>query len=78
MHQRLHRLNRTTNATHEQRPTQETRSRFVERCNPAIVRYLEFAREFNEKFPGFETDIHGLMKDASNGAVRYDVDCVRQ
>jgi hypothetical protein len=21
---------------------------------------LEFARDFNEKFPGFETDIHGL------------------
>jgi arginine decarboxylase len=42
------------------------------------VRYLKFAREFNEKFPGFETDIHGLVKDASNGAVRYYVDCVRQ
>ncbi|MCF8149959.1 MAG: arginine/lysine/ornithine decarboxylase [Burkholderiaceae bacterium] len=49
-----------------------------ERFNATIVRYLEFAREFNEKFPGFETDIHGLVKDASNGAVRYYVDCVRQ
>ena len=49
-----------------------------ERFNATIVRYLKFAREFNEKFPGFETDIHGLVKDASNGAVRYYVDCVRQ
>ena len=47
-----------------------------ERFNATIVRYLKFAREFNEKFPGFETDIHGLVKDASNGAVRYYVDCV--
>ncbi|MDP2795619.1 MAG: arginine/lysine/ornithine decarboxylase [Sulfurisoma sp.] len=48
-----------------------------ERFNLTIVRYLKFARDFNEKFPGFETDIHGLVKDASNGSVRYYVDCVR-
>ncbi|HLA35821.1 MAG TPA: arginine/lysine/ornithine decarboxylase, partial [Rhodocyclaceae bacterium] len=47
-----------------------------ERFNVTIVSYLRFAREFNEKFPGFETDIHGLVKDTSNGAVRYYVDCV--
>jgi arginine decarboxylase len=47
-----------------------------ERFNATVVRYLQFAREFNEKFPGFETDVHGLVKDASNGAVRYYVDCV--
>jgi arginine decarboxylase len=47
-----------------------------EQFNATIVRYLKFAREFNEKFPGFETDIHGLVKDGSNGAVRYYVDCV--
>jgi arginine decarboxylase len=49
-----------------------------EQFNGTIVRYLRFAREFNEKFPGFETDIHGLVKDASNGNVRYYVDCVRE
>ncbi len=48
-----------------------------ERFNATIVRYLQFAREFNEKFPGFETDIHGLVKDESNGKARYHVDCVR-
>jgi arginine decarboxylase len=40
------------------------------------VRYLKFTREFNEKFPGFETDVHGLVKDKRNGSVRYFVDCV--
>ena len=27
--------------------------------NQTIIRYLKFARDFNNKFPGFETDIHG-------------------
>ena len=48
-----------------------------ERFNQTILRYLKFAREFNEKFPGFETDIHGLVREKTNGAVRYYVDCVR-
>ncbi|MEW5768757.1 MAG: arginine/lysine/ornithine decarboxylase [Pseudomonadota bacterium] len=47
-----------------------------ERFNATIVRYLKFTREFNEKFPGFETDVHGLVKDKSNGHTRYFVDCV--
>ena len=48
-----------------------------ERFNRTIVRYLQFAREFNERFPGFETDIHGLVKEVGeNGKVRYYVDCV--
>ena len=49
-----------------------------ERFNKTIVDYLKFAREFNEKFPGFETDIHGLVSDGENGGPRYYVDCVRQ
>ena len=44
-----------------------------ERFNATIVRYLKFAREFNANFPGFETDIHGLVKENGNG---YYVDCV--
>jgi len=47
-----------------------------ERFNKTIVRYLQFARDFNERFPGFETDIHGLVKDAGNGKPGYYVDCV--
>ncbi|MFA7280478.1 MAG: arginine/lysine/ornithine decarboxylase [Sterolibacterium sp.] len=51
-----------------------------ERFNRTIVNYLKFAREFNLKFPGFETDIHGLVKDDGGnggGKVRYYVDCVK-
>jgi arginine decarboxylase len=48
-----------------------------ERFNATIVRYLRFARAFNDQFPGFETDIHGLVKEQVEGRVRYYVDCVR-
>jgi len=44
--------------------------------NATIVRYLQFTREFNECFPGFETDVHGLVKENDNGKKRYYVDCV--
>ncbi len=49
-----------------------------ERFNRTIMGYLQFAREFNEHFPGFETDIHGLVKESNDGRVTYYVDCVRQ
>ena len=48
-----------------------------ERFNKIIVDYLKFARDFNKKFPGFESDIHGLVGEA-NGETAYYVDCVRQ
>ena len=48
-----------------------------ERFNKIIVNYLKFARDFNEKFPGFENDIHGLVIERVNGALRYYVDCVK-
>jgi arginine decarboxylase len=47
-----------------------------ERVNRNIVEYLKFARSFNEKFPGFETDIHGLVKEERDGKVVYAMDCV--
>jgi len=47
-----------------------------ERFNQTIVRYLQFAREFNQRFPGFETDIHGLVTEEKDGEKRYFVDCV--
>jgi arginine decarboxylase len=47
-----------------------------ERFNRTIVRYLQFARDFNERFPGFQTDIHGLVTERSSGRVAYFVDCV--
>jgi len=44
-----------------------------ERVNATIVRYLQFARDLNARFPGFGTDIHGLAK---NDAGEYFLDCV--
>jgi len=49
-----------------------------ERFNKTIVQYLRFAREFNGKFPGFETDIHGLVEAEQDGKLVYYVDCVKQ
>ena len=49
-----------------------------ERFNKVIVNYLKFAREFNEKFPGFETDNHGLVKEMVDGKAVYYVDCVER
>jgi len=44
-----------------------------ERFNKTICSYLQFAREFNAAFPGFETDVHGLVKGKDG---TYYVDCV--
>jgi len=44
-----------------------------ERFNSKIVNYLRFARDFNKRFPGFETDNHGLVKKDG----MYYVDCVK-
>jgi arginine decarboxylase len=49
-----------------------------ERFNKTIVQYLRFARDFNQRFPGFETDVHGLVEDREDGDLKYFVDCVRQ
>ena len=49
-----------------------------EKFNKVIVNYLRFAREFNEKFPGFETDNHGLVKEIVDGKAVYYVDCVEK
>jgi arginine decarboxylase len=48
-----------------------------EQFNKVIIDYLKFARVFNERFPGFETDVHGLVKEVVNGKAIYYVDCVR-
>ena len=48
-----------------------------ERFNKKIVSYLKFTRDFNGKFPGFATDVHGLVAEAGEGGkVSYYVDCV--
>ena len=48
-----------------------------ERFNRRIVDYLKFTRDFNAKFPGFATDVHGLVAEkGDDGVTRYYVDCV--
>ncbi len=49
-----------------------------ERFNRRIVEYLRFAGDFNARFPGFDTDVHGLVENDTEGFRRsYYVDCVR-
>lgn len=47
-----------------------------ERFNKTIVDYLRFICKFNERFPGFETDCHGLIKEKVDGKTKYYVECV--
>ncbi|MFA5521435.1 MAG: arginine/lysine/ornithine decarboxylase [Castellaniella sp.] len=50
-----------------------------ERVNRSIVRYLQFVRDFNARFPGFGTDVHGLaQEEGDNGRAHYYVDCIRE
>lgn len=49
-----------------------------ERFNRRIVDYLRFTRDFNKRFPGFDTDVHGLVEHEGDGGQRdYFVDCVK-
>ncbi len=53
-----------------------------EKFNKRIVDYLRFTRSFNKAFPGFDTDVHGLMSVTELEGVgiedgKYFVDCVR-
>jgi arginine/lysine/ornithine decarboxylase len=49
-----------------------------ERFNKKIVAFLNFTRQFNAAFPGFDTDVHGLVEDDGtvSGTRGYYVDCV--
>ena len=44
----------------------------------SIQDYLLYARDFDQKFPGFETDIHGLRFEPASGGRRYLVDCIKE
>ena len=44
----------------------------------AVQSYLTNAREFDGKFPGFETDIHGLRFEGVGHQRRYLVDCISE
>ena len=48
----------------------------ITQSTKSIQDYLIYARDFDRKFPGFETDIHGLRFVSGEGERRYLVDCV--
>ncbi|HUG24007.1 MAG TPA: lysine decarboxylase, partial [Albitalea sp.] len=48
-----------------------------ERFNRKIVDFLRFTRQFNAAFPGFDTDVHGLVEDEADTGRTYYVDCVQ-
>jgi arginine decarboxylase len=51
-----------------------------EQLTPAsrsIQDYLLEARNFDRKFPGFETDIHGLRFESTSTGRRYLLDCIK-
>jgi arginine decarboxylase len=50
----------------------------ITKATKSIQDYLLYARYFDRKFPGFETDIHGLRFEATAEGRRYLVDCVMQ
>ena len=42
-------------------------------CSPTRLN----ARDFNARFPGFETDVHGLVRETIDGEDAYFVDVVK-
>jgi arginine decarboxylase len=46
------------------------------KATKSIHDYLLYAREFDARFPGFETEIHGLRFEATDEGRRYLVDCI--
>jgi arginine decarboxylase len=44
----------------------------------SIFDYLIYARDFDKKFPGFETDIHGLRFEYAPNGRRYLIDCIAE
>jgi lysine decarboxylase/arginine decarboxylase len=51
--------------------------KFNERAQ-AIIRYLKVYEGFDQQFPGFETEIHGIIKREEGGKVHYAVPCIRK
>ncbi|MAD76332.1 MAG: lysine decarboxylase [Rheinheimera sp.] len=49
-----------------------------ERFNGTIINYLKFTRAFNGQFPGFETDVHGLVRQTVAGESQYFIDVVKE
>jgi arginine decarboxylase len=44
----------------------------------SIVDYLRFAQVFDQRFPGFDTDVHGLQRHSGEPGGYYTVDCITE
>jgi len=47
-----------------------------ERFTPEIIKYLQYIKQFNHEFPGFESDVHGLISKKIDGKKHYYIDVV--
>ncbi|WP_223789546.1 arginine/lysine/ornithine decarboxylase [Marinicella meishanensis] len=47
-----------------------------ERFTSQVIKYLHYIKRFNDEFPGFESDVHGLICKKINGEKHYFVDVV--
>jgi len=51
----------------------------ITKATKSIHDYLLAARDFDRRFPGFETDIHGLrFEPTAGGGRRYLIDCLKE
>ena len=42
-----------------------------------ILDYLALCEEFDNLYPGFENEVHGVMVVDENGKKHYTVDCIK-
>ncbi|HPQ86932.1 MAG TPA: arginine/lysine/ornithine decarboxylase [Gammaproteobacteria bacterium] len=49
-----------------------------ERFTPEVIKYLKYIKVFNDDFPGFESDVHGLISKVINGEKQYFIDVVKE
>ena len=42
-----------------------------------MLRYLRMCEDFDNLFPGFETEIHGVKTATRDDRLIYQVDCVK-
>ena len=47
-----------------------------ERFTPEVIGYLKYIQDFNAQFPGFESDVHGLISKKVDGKKEYFIDVV--
>ena len=49
-----------------------------ERFTAEVISYLRYIKNFNQEFPGFESDVHGLISKKVDGQKVYYLDVVTE